>query len=385
MQKLQAKKGNVNGISKLATILKDKPMIQINDIYSVVSQINQQITSQGLQAEIQNLNRFRQSMQTNPNAILQQVYTCIDKITKILSSINTDLWTSEQLDALERLGINKLIGRNATNYLESIKYQIQSNPALGSNLIQNIQAELNQVITKPTQLYSLLQPFGIKPTVQEFNSDEGIIEITFDGKVAIDDFKEAKEQMNDWFIIIEGYSRLLGVTREEFEIISMSKNSPSKFKIKTTIKNVSLVLGVVASLLLIEKTYLENRLMIEKLKQTSLIPDSLKQKELIEEAENHLSEKIKKDLDQLVDKTLKEHNIQEGNGDIQNNFSKGIENQYNFIVSGGNVNIQVIDEKVKQQIDTLQKTKNEIKQIKDAYENQKALNSPNQDSTNTEG
>lgn len=359
-------------------------MIQINDIFSVASQINEQINSQGLQAEIQTLNRLRQSIQTNPNSLQPQLYNSIDKISTILSNIATDVWTREQQEVIEKLGIKNLTGSNAKSYFENIKVQIQTNPVVSSSLIQSVYTELNQIIAKSTQLFSILQPFGIKPSTQEINQDEGIIEITFEGKVAIDDFKKAKDQMNDWFIIIEGYARLLGVTREEFEIISMSKNSPSKFKIKTTLKNTALVLGIITSLLLIEKTYLENRLMIEKLKQTSLIPDSLKQKELIEEAEKHLNEKIQKDIDQLVEKTVKEHNIQEGNGDIQNNLAKGIENQYNFIINGGNVNIQVLDEKVKQQVDTLEKTKNELKKINDAYENQKVLNGSQQNSEKPE-
>ncbi len=67
--------------------------------------------------------------------------------------------------------------------------------------------------------------------------------------------------MNDWFLIIEGYARLLDVRREDFyEIKSVLQRVPAKFKIKTNIKNVkALVLGYCYSfsLLLIEKTVLE--------------------------------------------------------------------------------------------------------------------------------
>ncbi|MBK8586676.1 MAG: hypothetical protein IPN88_15120 [Bacteroidetes bacterium] len=184
---------------------------------------------------------------------------------------------------------------------------------------------------------------------------------------------------------MRGYARLLDVRREDYEIISITKSSPAKFKIKTNIKNAALVLGIVTSLLLIEKTVLENRLMIEKLKQNNLVPDPEIQKRFIEDAEKHIDEKIKDGINKLVDQKLKEHNVQQGNGDIKNNLSKSIENQYNFIINGGNVNIQVIDGQIRKQVDVLEKTKEELKQIKEAYEDQKVITTgETKDSTKNE-
>ncbi len=67
------------------------------------------------------------------------------------------------------------------------------------------------------------------------------------------------------------------------------------------------------------------------------------------------------------------------------NLSKSIENQYNFIINGGNVNIQVIDGQIRKQVDVLEKTKEELKQIKEAYEDQKVITTgETKDSTQNE-
>jgi len=360
-------------------------MRQIQDIYSVVNQISEAVNAQTIQAEVQNLTKLRQTFQANQQTAIPQAMTAIDKIISLVTKVNSALWTADHEYVADKLEIGNLIGEKGRRYFEDIKKQLQTNPASGTNILQTVIAEINKLRTKPTQFLTLLQPFELSSNIKLINETEGIIEITFDGNVAIDDFKEAKVQMNDWFLIIEGYARLLDVRREDFEIISITKSSPAKFKIKTSIKNATLVLGIVSSLLLIEKTVLENRLMIEKLKQNNLVPDTEIQKRFIEDAEKHIEEKIKDGIDKLVEQKIKEHNVQEGNGDIKNNLSKGIENQYNFIINGGNVNIHVIDGQISKQVDALEKTKEELKQIKQAYEDQKAITTgETKDTTNNE-
>lgn len=360
-------------------------MKQIQDIYSVVTQISEVVNAQTIQAEVQTLTKLRQTFQANQQNALPQAITAIDKIISLITKINSALWTADHEYVAEKLEIGNLLGERGRHYFEDIKKQLQTNPTAGTNILQTVITEINKLRTKPTQFLTLLQPFELRSNIKLINETEGIIEITFDGNVAIDDFKEAKDQMNDWFLIIEGYAKLLDVRREDFEIISITKSSPAKFKIKTTIKNAALVLGIVSSLLLIEKTVLENRLMIEKLKQNNLVPNTEIQKRFIEDAEKHIDEKIKDGIDKLVEQKLKEHNVQDGNGDIKNNLSKGIENQYNFIINGGNVNIHVIDGQISKQVDALEKTKEELKQIKQAYEDQKAITTGEaKDSTNNE-
>ena len=355
-------------------------MNEIQNIINVLTDINQVVSNQNFQIEIQKLTQFRSSVQQtvqnnfqNQNSIISQIEISLNNINQMLQKINL---TSTNLDfelIIEKLGFSNLLGEKGSKYFEDLKSQIRNNPNSIQNYIQNTNVELNNLRTKTTQFFNLVKPFEITSNIKSLNKDEGIIEIVFDGGVSIDDFKEAKDQMNDWFLIIEGYARLLGVTREDFEIINISKNSPVNFKIKTTLKNTTLFLSIITSVLLIEKTVLENKLMIEQLKHNNLVPDSEIQRTFIETAEKNIDSKIEAGINSIVSNKLKEYKIDKNNGDIETNFKKGVQNQYNFVVNGGTVSVNVINGEVKKEIEILENTKKDIKQIKEAYENQKSL------------
>jgi len=348
-------------------------MKDIQDIFSVVKEIETVANNPKLVAEIQNLSRSQTN--TAGQVISQNINQIIDNIKKLIDTIDTSLWTNEHWGVAKILGVEKVIGPKGSKYLDDIKASILTNPASRVSLIATLTADLNALRAKPKQLSTLLNDFDIKSNILKISEEEGIIEIKFDGKVEIEDFKEAKDQMNDWFIIIEGYARLLNIPRQEFEIIGISKNSPTTFKLKTSLKNVGLVLGVLTSLLMIQRSYLDNQLLLEKLRQTSLGPDAEGQKQFIENAEKHIEKEINEKIEALVDKKMTEYNIEENKGDIKASLSKGIENQYNFINNGGNINIYINNGEMKPQIEQLINTKEDIKNIRTSYELQKSISS----------
>lgn len=355
-------------------------MKYIEDIYSVAKQLSVFANSTEFTTEVQKLNRLRTQQQPQPQPAtsqqvnLQNALQSIDIIIGLTSKIHTENWSEDHEYVSQKLGLDIFIGEKGRNYLESYKRQLQTNPPSFPTLIQTMVAELNNFRAKSTQFTAILEPFDLQYNIKTINESEGIIEISFDGNVSIDNFKDAKEQMNDWFLTIEGYARLANVRREDFEIICITKNSPAKFKIKTTLSNTVLVLSIVTSILSVEKTIIENRLMIDKLKQNALIADSDFQKQFIEMSEKHLDEKVNSEIEKIVNQKMEEHKAAEpANGDVRTNLSKSIHNQYNFIVNGGNVSIQVLNGEVSKDVEKLNKTKDELKQIKDAYENQKCL------------
>jgi len=349
-------------------------MKNIQDIYSVAKEIGTITNNPILLAEIQNLSRPRtntagQVVQNNFNA------TNIDNIKNLLAKIDTSLWTKEYWEIAKVFRVDKLLGPQGNKYLDNIKAELASNPINKNNIISALVTELNALRTKPKQFETLLSDFGIVPNIEKISENEGIIEITFEGKVEIEDFKEAKDQMNDWFLIIEGYARLLNVPRQEFEIINISKNSPTTFKLKTSLKNVGLFLGIVSSLLVIQRSYLDNQLLLEKLRQTTLSPDTDGQRQFIENAEKHIQTEIDAKIKALVDKKLAEYNIEENTGDVKTSLTKGIVNQYNFINNGGNINVYISNGELQPQLEQLQNTKEDIKNIRTAYEYQKSISS----------
>ena len=177
-------------------------MKQIQDIYSVVSQISETINAQTIQAEVQTLTKIRQAFQANQQNALPQAIAAIDKIISFVTKINSAIWTADHEYVADKLEIGHLLGEKGRRYFEDIKLQLQTTPTAGTSILQTVITEINKLRTKPTQFLTLLKPFELSSNINLINETEGIIEITFDGNVAISDFKEAKVQMNDWFLII---------------------------------------------------------------------------------------------------------------------------------------------------------------------------------------
>ncbi len=353
-------------------------MNQIEDIFSVVKYIHESIPAATLDTELENLNRISQLYSTNSAAAVQQTISSVDRLMNLLKTIDTKLWTAEHLQAAEKLDVRGIIGDSGRQFLESVKLQVQQRPRIGPNQIQVLITRLNKLRTKPRELFTLLEPFNIQTNFEKEEPDIAFIEIIFDENVAIDSFSSAREQMNDWLLIVDGYSRLLNANKEDFVIVGIFKSSPAKFKVKTTLKNAALVIGIVTNILLAEKTLIENRIMIQKLKESDLLDQEEVKRQFVESAERKLREKIDSNIEKIVEEKIHEYAVQGDQGDIRASFAKSVQNQYNFVVNGGEVTVYVLDDSTKIQVTALEKAKDDIREIKHRHANQKILRESNE-------
>jgi hypothetical protein len=351
-------------------------MTTASDIKYVAQEINSVINNTGLVNDIQQLSKVTRLFPGNVAGAQQQAFAIFDKISSTLGAIPVETWKIDQTDALDKLDLSKWLGQTGKRNLELSKSEIQANPANGVAVITKIFSELNALRTKVTQLANVLQPFEIVDLSYSLQGDKAILELTFAGEVRIEDFPTAKEQMHEWFLIVDGYARTVGANKEDFKIIGISKNSPTKFKIQTTATIAGLVLGIISTLLIIEKTVLERKIMIEKLKQNPIVQDSTMHTEYVGLAEKEIKRIVEKEIEELANKKMSEHSHDRSSaGDIKTSLVKSIENQYNFLISGGNVNVYINDNTLRPQVDAIEKTKNELQQIRDSYENIKSIDS----------
>ncbi|HQW16480.1 MAG TPA: hypothetical protein PKZ48_00005 [Bacteroidia bacterium] len=327
---------------------------------------------------------------TNWNQLKQQYANNENQLSQIanqqLEQLKTDLprfaeYGEEERSILNSIGIEKFVGKDTIAYLSNIQKQIQSNPAITQTLMQNLLNEINQVKSKPQQIWNILQP--IKITSTSVSPKEGIVEIIFDKKVQIENISDGKEQFNDWFIILDGYAHLFGIRREDFEIISISKSSPTRIKLKTTIEIAAAILSIIASIVNIEQLYSSDQIMVEQLKSRELASDTLQQ-QFIKEAEERLSKNVEREINRIVDQKVQEHKVDTNTrSDIVTSFQKGVEHQYNFIVNGGDVKFYLGDPTENEKSNQLEVAKQEVKQLKENLENMKALNAKNSEPDST--
>lgn len=354
-------------------------MEQIKEYFEIIDKLRTLYQSDTiLQSEITNLSQqtavFRN--QRNTVRILSILNPILDRIQNRIEQVDLIPLTTVQEKILDVYGFSKILGKNFKNYRELIVNNILNEPVTAQIQIQQLTTEINNLRTKPAKILAQIQPISsieIKPTLKK---NEGIIEVTFVEGVSIDNFADAKTLMSDWFLIVDGYSRVLGIQKTDFEIISITKASPTKIKIKSIATGTALALSIVTGLLQLEQRIVGNKVIIEQIRQNPIAQDSAKV--YIKDIEKSMKDEIAKEIERLVEEKVKEHKIADRNGDIKTSLKKGIEKQYNFIVNGGEINIYLGESaKNTPEIATLENTKKDIKELKEKYNNLKKIEQNN--------
>lgn len=350
-------------------------MEQIKEYFEIIDKLRELYQSDAtLQVEITTLQQQTAAFRNQRNAvqILNVLNPILDRIQIRVEQVDLIPLTTVQVKILEVYALDKILGRNFKKYRKTFTDSIQKTPTTAQQQVLQLIADLNNLRTKPAQIISQIQPISnieVKPTL---NKNEGIIELTFDNGVSIENFADAKILMSDWFLIIDGYSRVLGLQKTDFEIISITKASPTKIKIKSIATGTALALSIVTGLLQLEQRIIGNKVLVEQVRQNPIAQDSAKA--YIKDIEKSMKEEIAKEIDRIVEEKLKEHKIAGGNGDIQTSLKKGIEKQYNFIVNGGEVNIYLGEsEKNNPDLISLENTKKDIKQLQEQYSDLKKI------------
>lgn len=260
----------------------------------------------------------------------------------------------------KNLGLGKYAELGTFAELQS---EVNSQPNQGAAAqLQRYKAQLQKDFTsfstRVNQARAALHPFSIE--TPEVGAEEGIVEIVFKGDASLDDFGLAHKRMVDWYRILQGYARALECTPEDFQIVSMEMHSPAKWRIRTKIQYAKLFLEVVAALVTIELGILQNKVLLEQLKSTPMTSPELHET-FVKEAESRASHKAKEDLDTIVTNAL--NRMGNNTPEVRNFFLRGVETQYQFNVSGGEVNVYLPEQAQTEKETELAKAKQEVQKL----------------------
>jgi len=241
--------------------------------------------------------------------------------------------TEEEQEILRDFGI--LEYSKETTYFQ-LQEQVRSSPSETDVIWQKTSRELNQFVAKLQQVFGSLNIFSFRSLVVPNGLAD--LEVTFDGKVAINNVVDAKEQFIEWNLILEGYARALGCTKEDFAFVTISKASPTKLRIRTKLEYIGLVLTIITGLIEIEQRFIVKRSAIEQIK-TSPTPlvDVDADAAYIRRAEEGHAEQAKQEVERLATKSLEQLEVTDH--EARAFFTKGVDHQYQFIVNGGTVNV----------------------------------------------
>lgn len=246
------------------------------------------------------------------------------------------------------------------------------------DVLSSIYSDLNIAKSILSNSIQLLQQLStLEPSA---NGGEGVIEIVFDGGVKIDNVTEGKEQFNDWFIILEGYAQLLDISRDDFEIMEITKSSPTRMKIKTKEAIITTILATIVPLIQLETAYIGQKTTLATLKANPMVEKDLHNQYMLA-AQEVLDKKIEKHIEEIVDKKMTEHN---STTEKKASIHKAVLKQYQFITNGGDVKFYFGDNSAKEEeIAKLEHDKETIKALRDSLNDLKLLNNKKtEDDTN---
>jgi len=362
-------------------------MEQLKQYFDVIQQLQNHLqNNQPLQQAVNGLNQQVSQLKNQRDAgrIKQVLTPILTNLHNQLKAFDTYKLTAIQEDVLKTYGFDKFLGDKYDDTQAELLSKIEQNPTQAQTLVQQFHQELNQLIQRPNQILGQIQPLSQIESSLTFNEDEGVIELIFDGDVGIDDFTDAKKLMSDWFLIIDGYARLIGIQKDEFEIYSISKSSPTKLKIKTAATNAALVLAIVGNLLQIEQRLVGNKVLIEQMKKDSLATPETQQK-YIDDVESNMEATKNEEIEKIVEEKMKEFERSNGEGDTESSFRKSIEKQYHFVTHGGTVNVYIESSlEADENIQALEESKAEIKRLREKLINLKQIEATTDESEKSE-
>lgn len=326
---------------------------------------------------IQNLNNLRNTyggFNANNFKILQDYIESINENTLKVREKFTDL-ESTQLTEFNYLD---WYSSNSAKKTEELVGDLLENINNADAIFSRLQNEFQQSLNFVNQLKSIL-PHSIKANTSSYET-ETIIEIIFNGKTDINNLVDAKEQINDWYLIILGYANYNGIRIEDIDIIAASKESPFRLKLKTTLEIAAAFITISVGLLELEKRFLKERNNVDYLKATEIVDNVEKEKmvKIFEDAlEKSVSEEMKKFREKLINNESNKLKDEDNSS-----LDKALNTQYKFIINGGEVKIFLPEnneasEVLKQDVKKLNSIKQEIKQIGESIDKIKLISDTN--------
>lgn len=339
---------DINSLHWIVEIYYENIFSDKSPVQSIVSQIVQQRSAQAA-----NSTAFG-------NFLLKQIRILREQFS------SKHFYDENQLNILKLNNLDIFYGSSILDKIDNLIQQIRNTPNSSLQLWDSFFMEYNNVKNKVIVLRDTISPYLESDEI--INEGYAIIEIDFLGKTELVDFMKMKEQMSNWFLIIEGYSRIEDLDRENYKIVSIETNSPTKIRVLTLITATATIIGVTADLLDIEEKLMKDRNTIEYIKNNPLSESEIQIK-FTEDAEQKLQKKIDEKINQIVEEKMKNKHPEGNQGDIKNALTKSIQLQHDFIVNGGEVNFYLGDnseDNDKKLLEEYNNSKQKVKELRDS-------------------
>lgn len=150
-------------------------------------------------------------------------------------------------------------------------------------------------------------------------------------------------------------------------------HSPAKWKIRTKLEYAKLFLEIVSALVAIELGIIQNKVLLEQLKSMPMTSPEVHEN-FVKDAENRAASKTKQDIDTVVTNVL--NGMGRNTPEVKTFFLRGVETQYQFNVSGGEVNVYLPENIEGEKGEALARSKREVQKLRAKIEELQLTSGP---------
>ncbi|EJG0580216.1 TPA: hypothetical protein NKQ26_000298 [Vibrio parahaemolyticus] len=319
--------------------------MEIKQLYRLAKWYESNVVSLNIANELahwkQNISRVLTSNNQDYGRKHQQIVATSSRYKKVLSQVDYESLSFEDIEVLGRMGLKHLILSPAVKTLDEMLEigDLEEISARVSNAYQTL-VSANELFTD--FLHSLVGIFGPVVDLEESdNHGKVLTRVRFHNDASISNVVNLSEWTTKWNTIARGYSMVLGQAPEEFEVVSASKGSII-FDLLVNLETVNMIGETFNHIADFVLTCAELGVFLKGAKALSGNPELQQQVE--QHVERELEAKKEQMAEEIADKLLEKFAKGESDGEIKNNLKKSIREVDNFVSKGGDIEFRTESE-----------------------------------------
>lgn len=302
-------------------------------------------------------------LQNNAQQSSQQPLTQpLKDLSKAIAEMPTEELSTLQMRVLEDLDTADLVGKRGRQWLNKKVRATTYDPATTYQTIQQAAQRIAEAKRKLVEFKSSSGLIGIKSEIELDGSAPYVINVIFQGQVAIDNVRDWKKTATDWELIISGVAGVVGEKPEDVKVVGTS-NGSIIFSLSASALVTKILATISKHIASVANDYLDFQLKREQLQQsrmmTSVIRDDLSRQE---------SERRSTGKAEIIDAVKKL--VPNASPESLTKLGKAVDTQISFSERGGEVDFvtpSTIDEAEADYDADLANTVDEIRKLIEEY------------------
>jgi hypothetical protein len=316
--------------------------MQISECFHLTKWIKDEIENAQIVVKFDALfNILNTNSRRQNNQVAQPFEDQKNDLLEAITSVNINVLTLSQIDALELLEINQNIGNHGKSKILAILANTLDVAHVAAQ-VNTMKNEIQQGINKSNQLHLALEPI-IDDEEPEIIQDHVLTRVMFEHDAAVRNIKELNDWITKWFHIGRGFAMANGQAPEDVQVIGGARGSLiiELALLATTALPIAKAINITLDSMVKFKDYQHRAIEVRRLKEDS--PNL--EKEFEEDAKRweKRSQQLKKEVADNVTEEVKQY-FSDYKEENQAEYGKAVKFLVDFITKGGDVDCVIAEE-----------------------------------------